>query len=63
MEGEGSSAVGICKGMIIAMDPSPLQMEAGLRYTLVFVQIGLSESVLLSSLCPGNGKDKPEVSM
>lgn len=45
------------------MDSSPLQMEAVLRYILAFVQITLSESVPLSSLCPGYGKEKPEVSM
>lgn len=63
MEGERSAAADIRKGVTVVMNLSPLQVEAVLRYTLVFVQMSLSESVLLSSLCPGYGKDKPEVSM
>lgn len=38
MEGKGGSAGDICKAVMIVMEPSPLQMDAVIRYT-VFVQI------------------------
>ena len=46
-EGEGISAEDICKGVITVMDPSPLQVDAGINtlqflFRLAFLKVSLS---------------------